>query len=695
MKFRLKMIFIFWSWGCSVEESDSIEAMNQEAMNQEAMNQEAMNQEAMNQEAIIISPNEIITEVIDREILNSFEKDYGFSPMMLKLNDQAELTEFTNQRNTNNWTIQNSPHYSLLTAHLSDRIKHITEQVKRPLITELKDALAYPAGNVGRQFDNRWFESDIAHFQLAGIINRLDKSDFNTGLDCGEIRFVYRLGYLTKDGIGSQLPLTLNLVFEEPLGECSQAIKYWIKPKEGKETTFEWLKDDALNLSRLRLKQIEVNAQIIRFPSGLETEFAGQAIYLLRVYGFDQSDGEYQLKEVPLENTPDVVRLQKEPEIKERLINWIGQNTKSIDLGVYKIPDEYLTVEALSYSTLGINRSANKPFDALFQPEDFKAIPKHTRWINSNEALIDRLNNGSCMGCHQASTTAGFHFLGPDDPQVVGITNRLELPFSSHFNEELLRRKEQLSDRLSGIVEPSFRPHSLATPSKDPKSNDNCIPEEQRQLFKDTSDWSCKEKESCQVTVNNMGSGVHFGQCIPLVENIESGQVCKTGTVQKSPHKQEERFNLHSYDDIFIQAPLFPALEDNRINPETYTCRPTRIGVPLGRTYRKCAPQEITDILSSSEPPSEEICAIVGGAKFDSCVEVNFHDCLDSIVSRGVLDSCHMGRFCREDYICQELPYQLKGIDDERGRAIQEAGIGFCTPTYFVFQLRLDGHPTP
>ena len=684
------------NWGCRSESTGSIKAITEEAITESTGSIKAITEEAITEEAIFISPEEIITGVIDRDILNLFEKDYGFAPIMVRLNEQAEPIEFTNQRSTNKWTSQNSPHYSLLSSHLSGRIKHLTEQVKRPLVTELKDALAYPAGNVGRQFDNRWFESEIAHFQLAGIINRLDKSDFNTGLDCGEVRFVYRLGYLTKDGIGSQLPLSLNLVFEEPIGECSQAIQKWIKPKDGKNTSFEWLKNDALNLSRLRLKQIEVNAQIIRFPSGLETEFAGQAIYLLRVYDFESSGGQYHLKQVPLENTPDVVRLQSAPKLKEGLINWIGQNTKAIDLGVYKIPDEYLAREALSYSTLGINRMANKPFDALFKAEDFvQEIPNHTRWINSSEALIDRLNNGSCMGCHQASTTAGFHFLGPDDPQIVGISNRLELPFSSHFNEELLRRKEHLSDRLSGNAELSFRPHSLATPSKTPKSNGSCIPEEQRHLFKDTSDWRCKENETCLVTVDNMGTGVQFGQCIPRVEDIGSGQVCKTGTVEKSPHNQEEIFNLHSYDDVFNQTPLFPTLEGVRINPEFYTCRPTRIGVPLGRTYRNCTPQELTDIISDSETPSEEICAIVGGAKFDSCVEVNFHDCLDSIVSRGILDSCHLGRFCREDYICQELPFQLKGIDDERGRAIQEAGIGFCTPTYFVFQLRLDGHPTP
>ena len=86
---------------------------------------------------------------------------------------------------------------------------------------------------------------------------------------------------------------------------------------------------------------------------------------------------------------------------------------------------------------------------------------------------------------------------------------------------------------------------------------------------------------------------------------------------------------------------------------------------------------------------------MVGGSQFDRCVEKDFHACLEKIVARGMVDSCHKGKFCREDYICQKFPYQLKKVDQQHGKAVAEAGVGFCTPTYFVFQLRLDGHPDP
>ena len=140
---------------------------------------------------------------------------------------------------------------------------------------------------------------------------------------------------------------------------------------------------------------------------------------------------------------------------------------------------------------------------------------------------------------------------------------------------------------------------------------------------------------------------------------------------------------------------MYVCIELIQFTFDSYNCRPTRIGVPLGRTYRKCTDAEKAFEPQQSNPTHPELCAVVGGAKFDSCVEKDFHACLDSIIARGMVDSCHSKRFCREDYICQAMPYQLKGVDSDKGKAIADAGVGFCTPTYFVFQLRLDGHPIP
>ncbi len=62
---------------------------------------------------------------------------------------------------------------------------------------------------------------------------------------------------------------------------------------------------------------------------------------------------------------------------------------------------------------------------------------------------------------------------------------------------------------------------------------------------------------------------------------------------------------------------------------------------------------------------------------------------------RGVLDACHRGRFCREDYMCQKLDMRLTPTTPAIARRMEEEQVGFCTPTYFLYQMRLDGHPVP
>ncbi len=90
--------------------------------------------------------------------------------------------------------------------------------------------------------------------------------------------------------------------------------------------------------------------------------------------------------------------------------------------------------------------------------------------------------------------------------------------------------------------------------------------------------------------------------------------------------------------------------------------------------------------------------------------------CLETKVARSMLDTCSTSRACREDYICQQFPdYQNiskanyvrrkagklinnSTPDKINGKAIvqaRELGVGFCVPTYFLFNMRLDGHPSP
>ena len=49
-------------------------------------------------------------------------------------------------------------------------------------------------GNVARVFNEKWLGSSDGLFILSGVVNRIDRRDFDPA-HCGELRFIYRLGY--------------------------------------------------------------------------------------------------------------------------------------------------------------------------------------------------------------------------------------------------------------------------------------------------------------------------------------------------------------------------------------------------------------------------------------------------------------------------------------------------------------------
>ncbi len=174
-----------------------------------------------------------------------------------------------------------------------------------------------------------------------------------------------------------------------------------------------------------------------------------------------------------------------------------------------------------------------------------------------------------------------------------------------------------------------------------------------------------------------------MGQCLlPLGSTkMYSGQACLSGTVATKPGRPfNDRFKIDGQFAAFAPS----------ISRDTFTCRPPEIGVPGGLAYRACT-QADRDFAAfkPGKPAPDEICGLVGGKAFDKCAASNaFDECLSAATVRGNRQTCSAFLPCREDYMCQDFP-------PDTPKLARVKGFGFCSPTYFVFQMRIDNHPTP
>ncbi|MGD9916129.1 MAG: hypothetical protein AB7S80_18790, partial [Rhizobiaceae bacterium] len=432
-------------------------------------------------------------------------------------------------------------------------------------------------------------------------------------------------------------------------------------------------------------RQLELNAQMVRFPSGQEPEFGGQAVYLMRIFGID---GE-AVTELPLENTPDVAGLKGDAKLKADLASYLNGSTGAVDTGVYMIPDQFLARKIVSWSTFGNARAANHPFADLFDAEDFAAEAlSGGQLVRSPAAMIERLDNGTCQGCHQSSGTAGFHFIGLDDANTSPL-NRVEVGISPHFHAEVPRRQAWVEAVAHDRRPNPFRPLSFAPPAKwaddahdyvPAEAGMSCIAAEDAAKF--GGNWQCGGGTVCTPLAATPGLPMQMAQCL-LPEDSKamfSGHPCLAGPVTASADVPfNDRFKLTQFTAFAEKA-----------SPRDYTCRPPRIGVPGGMAYRQCNEHDRAfKAFKAGQPMPREICGLTGGKKFDLCVASgNFDQCLSGAVQRGNRGACSAEHFCRDDYICQAFPPDTPNVSKVKG-------VGFCSPTYFVFQMRIDNHTTP
>ena len=512
-----------------------------------------------------------------------------------------------------------------------------------------------------RLFDLRWLGAKAAFFELVGIVNRLDRRPFTEGA-CGETRLVYRLAYQGDAG-RSRLPMTIAVELRgeprDPDGSCRGAAALWHAPAgiDGAALGRWFVSNDGplapARLSRARLIQIVVNLQSVRWPSGVKPDLGGHAEYVLRAYRWEADRGLY--RPAGLENTPDVARLRSDTALHAALFDWLreAEARKALDHGTLRVPDRFLAREAVSVAPLGSARLANRPFSQLFGGADWGAVPD-SRTLKSPAAILRRLDDLSCSGCHQSRSVAGFHLLGTDRAgatRTYGAGNALAVPHSPHVEDELQRRAAYVAASRTEIEPDPFRPLALFGRGEggfgaacglagDPGLAAGC-----------GRGLACRPQVS-QVSQVAPLPGDAIGTCMP--ERPAVGAFCEPVSLRSFPDPRRDRAAPQGRAACAVSS----------------HCESTSVGFPGGMCSGACDPGD-----------PDAICgkiAILDG--FNRCLAARqpFESCLAAHTRPGNLRACSSARPCREDYICAEAG---------------GGGAGACIPPYFLFQMRVDGHP--
>jgi hypothetical protein len=545
----------------------------------------------------------------------------------------------------------------------SIRTLHVASAPYRKIVASLAaDLEALRAGDpqlatgmarAHRLFDARWLSSDAARFELIAVVNRMDRAPFAraAGMDgvCGELRLIYRLAYATKRAgvtMSSRLPLTVNVVYWQRERDCAALARRWlaVEGKRGKELG-SWLVGEggpaaAEARQAGRLKSIELNMQSVRWPSTTRPDLGAHAEYLLRVF---DARGLAQ----PLENTPDVARLQQSPALKRELAQWTLANLPAVDAGVAVMPERFLARRATSVSPRGLARLANRPMSRLFSERDFAGADlARYETIKTPAALLRRLDDSSCVGCHQARSVAGFHALGVDRTGTAAV-NAVAVTGSPHLALDLERRERYVRAVAAGKLPDDARPLSERAASGEGGYGSHC-----GRGDPGFATWTCKAGLVCRA-IDAAAPDSSVGQCLPAGAQGEVGDPCEVGIMR--PHADPRR-------DQIVGARRRPC--------RAGVCEVSAVGFPAGMCAVSCGHDAAT------------ACgAIAILADFNACLgrRQAFTDCLAKHVRPAGLRRCDEQTPCRDDYLC------ARGQD----------GGGACIPPYFLFQLRVDGHPHP
>lgn len=508
-----------------------------------------------------------------------------------------------------------------------------------------------PASGVGlafahRLFDVRLLRDRAARWELVGVSQRFDR-DFADASRCGELRFLYRLRYdkvVRGLAVSSRMPQTAAISFwNERRGDggadrCESALRDWTaRVADGSRPRLP----SAAELAP-RFKAIELNVQTARWPSTVRPDMAGYAEYALRalVRGADGA----RLVAGPLENTPDVARARRDPGYLRALEAWVVDpaNAARIDQGTAILPPQLSATVATSVTPHGLARRHNRPFRDLLDPSRVRPSEAAT-FARSGDAVLRRLDAMSCPGCHASRSIAGFHFLGRETAPM-GSVNAVLVGRSPHLIDELDRRGRELARRMGARGEASPIPFAERTSARG-EAGARCGLGADRSF----TSWTCAEGLTCARDVGSDHDGV--GVCERT--KPRAGDRCEVGRLAPSSDPLTDRVTR-------LESSSCPG-----------ACNDNRVGFPGGACVASCA--------SLGEG---EVCgAIPRLTGFNDCLArsrgSSFEQCILDNATASAVQACDEARPCRDDYIC----------------ARTREGKGACMPPYFLFQLRVDGHP--
>ena len=504
---------------------------------------------------------------------------------------------------------------------------------------------------VHRQFDLGWLSSPDTRFELIGVVNRMDRQVFAPE-SFGETRLIYRLAYTrTQQGmsVDSRLPMTINVVYwQRGAGDRTQMQARWQADAglSGAELA-AWLRADGHALAPAQLdasllKSVEIDVQTERWPSTIRPDMAGHAEYLLQVF---RREGD-TWKASPLENTPDVERLSRDAAARAALLAWLRapEQREALDQGTLVVPDQYLTTAATSVTPRGFARLANRPWSRVFTAEDFADYEFDAMTtVRSPAALLRRLDGLSCQGCHESRSIAGFHLLGAERDPDKGV-DALAVFSSPHLEGELERRRAWHTAILREQAASEMRPLSEHERNRGAWGTHCGLGDP------GFADWTCNDGLVCTKL-----SDPELGTCLESGPALAGG-VCEVGEMKVSADHHRDRIR-----DV-----------EERACAPGGVCNDNRVGFPEGMCAFSCG---------SGMGGFDSACGVIPNLRsFNDCLAARrpFAQCIAETANPAGMRSCSVDAPCRDDYIC--------------ARSGSDAGV--CLPPYFLFQLRVDGHPS-